>query len=481
MKYTFPFLFISIVFTACSRKSTMSLDNYDFTEEEVKQVQAPKIEDSLQLERVLKDSLDKIEEGGTESADADSTDLYYNPEFLRNKDHVYKKGIHTVKMYRSDDVLSDPIIELNGSSTLTFTFDEMSSDYNEYYYTITHHNSNWERSILEPFQFLDGFEENTIRDVKFSFNTIQKYIHYRITLPNDDIKLTKSGNYLIKVYKDGESDRPVITKKFMVVEQQAGISADLRAATFVEFKRSHHEIDFTIDYTGMEVNNPFDDLKVVVVQNNRWDNAIAGLQPTFVRDKSLVFDYTRKNIFKAGKEFRYFNISSLRQRSEFVERITDSILTPHVFLFPEEPRSFAKYMFRKDVNGKFVVKKMDRNEPEIEADYVFVHFKFNVEQVLTSGDVYILGEFTNWDLDEQFKMKYNYEKRQYEASAFLKQGYYNYMYVIAEDGATEFDLTITEGNYYETENDYTIYVYKKAFNDSFEELVGVKTFNSLRR
>ncbi len=429
----------------------------------------PKIEDSLPIETILK--TDTIEEPIE----------YYNPDFLRYENYIYRPHIKTVLFHRKDVELSDPLLELNDPQPLLFAFDDLDANYKDYYYTVIHCDIQWQPSDLEPYEYMEGFEENPIRQYRFSFNTIQSYIHYELELPNEDIKLTKSGNYLLKVYPENEPGKPVITRRFQVVRNQAVIEVRIKRPTSIDHRNTHQEVDLTINTKGLDVMDPFNNLNIIITQNNRMDNAVKGLKPVFVRDEELVYDHTKDNLFAAGKEFRELDIRSLRYRSEFVKSIRANRVRNQVELYPSEVRSYKRYLYTRDINGKYVIHSNEGMNPAIESDYAYVHFTLPLRNPVAEGNIYIFGALTDWNISEANQMHYNYDSTYYEATLFLKQGYYNYMYVMAGNEEEALDLSMIEGNYYETENDYTVYIYQKSINEGYDRLVGVKQLNSLRQ
>jgi hypothetical protein len=217
----------------------------------------------------------------------------------------------------------------------------------------------------------------------------------------------------------------------------------------------------------------------VITQNNRWDNSISGLQPTFVRDNELVYDYDEDNVFFAGSEFRNADFKSFRYKTEEIKAYGTDSMGNHVYLLPDEKRSFRRYFSRADINGRFFIKNEDNaDDSSIEADYAHVHFTLPFEAPLIDGNLYVLGSLTHGNITQEGKMKYNYEKFCYEATLYLKQGYYEYQYAYLEDGQKEGNLAFIEGSHYETENDYSIYIYNTSLRNNYHQLIAVKNFGS---
>jgi hypothetical protein len=287
-----------------------------------------------------------------------------------------------------------------------------------------------------------------------------------------------SGNYILKVFVDGDPDNVALTRRFMVFEQRLAIEATVKQATNLNFRDTKQEIDFIINTSQFRISNPYQELKVVLTQNGRWDNAIYNLQPRLVQGNQLIYDYEDGNLFAGGNEFRNFDTKSLRYRSLRIREISPSSRGWDVHLQPDRNRRFLRYTTTPDINGKFLIKTDDYHDDILESDYTWVYFTLPHHEPMTNGNIYILGELTDWNFTSMNRMEYNYQDSQYEQRLLLKQGYYNYKYAFLEDGKDVADVTLFEGSHSITENDYTIFVYYRKPGDLFESLVGVRHVNS---
>jgi hypothetical protein len=416
--------------------------------------------------------------GNTGSADSTKQE-YYKPDLLRYEDLIYKKNIRTVKLHEQSWELSPPLIRLGSEQKLSLTFDDLDADLKNYSYTIVHCNSDWQPSDLIFSEYADGFTENYINGYQYSFNTLQRYTHYSVIFPNDNLRLTKTGNYIVKVYQDGDQDNVVLSKRFMVFDERVTVKAVVRQP-MNEYRNFKQEIDFAILHSSYEINNPYGDLKIVITQNDRWDNAITGLKPLFIRDKELSYEFDGgENAFWSGNEFRHFDIKSLRYQSERIKDVVIDSSANYVYLTSDERRN-KRYYTNTDINGKYLVKIQEGNRSEVEADYAWVNFFVPWSAPMTDSDLYVFGEMSSWNYTAECKMKYNYERFGYEANIYVKQGYYNYHYMVLKDGAKTGDITPIEGSYYDTENDYTVYVYHRATGTDYDQLIAVKRVNSIR-
>ncbi|MCU4162605.1 DUF5103 domain-containing protein [Carboxylicivirga caseinilyticus] len=389
-------------------------------------------------------------------------------------------NIHTVQLHKTGWNQSLPIIHLNSQEELTLSFDDFAYDTKNYQYSIIHCEANWEESDLMQTEFIKGFMPNPVLNYQYSFNSTFDYIHYSVAFPNEDIKIKISGNYLIKIFELGSEDSPILTRPFYVSESQVGIVPQVKYTASASLRSSMQELHFTVQHPGFNINNPREDIKVVLQQNGRWDNRITNLKPLFIRQSELVYEHNREILFDGGNEFRWLDIRSTRFAPEYVESITFHDPHYHFTLFPDKSRGDKSYFYKEDFNGKYYIDVRENRDPEIEGDYVFVHFKLPVEKPILSGKVYVTGALSDWQMDANNEMQYNTQTNMYELTLLLKQGFYNYHYLFWDENQKYADVGTFEGNFGQTENDYIIYVYYRSISDNYDRLVGVNVTNSLK-
>ena len=385
------------------------------------------------------------------------------------KNKTFKQNIKTILCHKKNEKLSPAIINLASNDKLFLSFDDLDGDKKDYLYTFFHCNSDWSASNLMQNEYINGFTEEYIENYAFSFNTIQKYTHYQFEFPTQNIKPILSGNYILKVYEENGST--IFYKRFMVLDKKVHIDANVRRATLAKDRNTKHEIDFTIKHPRLVVSDPFQNIEVHIKQNNREDNAITDLKPQFVRNDELIYDYEDDNTFFGNNEFRYFDFKSLRYQSEKIKDIYFDSTHYHVNLFNDKKRPFDYYAIDIDINGKFIIESQEGWNSSIEADYAFIHFALPSDYIIY-GDLYILGALSDWELKEDFRLIYNKKKKQYEKNVYLKQGYYNYHYALNDTTTNHVDVSFIEGTFYQTRNDYYIYVYYRDVGDRYDKLVG---------
>lgn len=401
------------------------------------------------------------------------TDNYYY------QNSVFREEIKSVQVYRDGNELSNPVFELGSEVQLILKFDDLAEDAKNYSYTLIHCDANWNESFIRQNEYLKGFPDNPINDYAQSFNTTVKYVNYQLRIPNEECSPLYSGNYVVVVFENNNRENLVLIQRFYVVEPLVRIEGMVKKATFDSFNGENQEVDFKLFHEKLRLLNQRDDIKIVLMQNRRWDNAVRELKPSFMRDQQLEYDYNKENVFPGGNEFRYFDIRTKRYNGENVGEIKFFRPYYHVTLLPDEIRSNKKYRTYKEMNGNFVIESQDRvTDYDTECDYFFVHFFLALPSQLVGGTVNVFGAFTGWNANKSNELKWNFERAGYELTLMLKQGYYNYQYVYVPEGAKNADSVNLEGTYFLTENDYQIFSYYRDVAARYDRLVGYTSLNS---
>lgn len=419
----------------------------------------------------------------------DPEEDYVNDNVLKYDDFVYKPYIKTVQFHEVSWDYAAPIILLNSEDQLELGFDDLEGDKKQYTVTFVHCNADWTPSNLMASEYLNGFYDLNLLNFGYSVNTTQKYTHYSIIFPlagtQQNTHFTKSGNYILYVYQNGDNQNIVLSRRFMVYDNMVGITAALRQTVGGGEQYSMQQIDFTIASNGYNITNAYKDLKVVLSQNNRWDNASTDIKFNFLNDNQYVYSLNDACVFNGGNEFRYFDLRSTKFLTERVQNIYKDEKDGykiHAVLYADESRAKKPYLFYNDFNGNFLIRNRDGViDMDVEADYVYVDFFLPYSTPISTGNIYIMGKLTDWRMNRNSKMTYNYTRMGYEARLRLKQGYYNYIYVVSDDSKKGGDETLLEGNFWDTENDYYILVYHRKFGTYYDQLIGYKKLNSLKK
>jgi len=387
-------------------------------------------------------------------------------------DEVFKDEIKTVQLLSKNGHFSYPIINLFSDEKVVLSFDDLDPNNKvyDYQYTIIHCNSDWTKSSLVYNDYCEGFEENEIYDHRNSFNTLVNYVNFNLELPNDDVEFKLSGNYIVFVYKDYDIYDTVLTKRFSVSENSAVIDGAVINPQINAYRANYQQVDFSITSGAFSNGNNLQHLKVNVLQNNRPDVAKNNLNPDFINGNTLKFSNPNTLTFKAGNEFRFFDAQNIRFASEKIAKIEleDEY---NFFLVPEAERK--RYFYHEDVNGRYFINNQLGNSPNSDADYIKVHFYLPRDYDYPNNNIYIFGELSNWQLLPDFQMDYNYTHNVYQKTILLKQGYYNYCFKLKNE-----DIFPIEGSFYETTNDYVIYVYLHDFRMNYDKLIGVSVVSN---
>lgn len=398
-----------------------------------------------------------------------------------NEDRCYDPSIKTIQVHKDGFDLAPPIIQLNSDERILIQFDDLDPDIKRYKFTIRHCEADWSASSdLSVADYIDGYREENIDRYDYSYNTTVRYTHFNVLFPTGNMKPRLSGNYLLVVYEDDPSQM-AFTARFMVVEASPVVaSGKIVQSSLMAERLLRQQVDFVVRLNGFQVSDVGREIKVVLQQNGRWDNVLKLSKPRFARTDELDYRYDESISFKGGNQFRNFDIKSLQYQTEHIARISYDT-TNQVYLLADQLRTFKQYAFEKDLNGGYFIKNEDHAErSNTEADYAWVHFFLPYPVLITTGTFHIVGGLTSWQLDGSSRMYFNPKHKGYELNLFLKQGYYNYMYVLKENGKTTGDESFIEGSHWETENDYTIYVYYHETGSLFDRLLAVNFVNSIQ-
>lgn len=392
---------------------------------------------------------------------------------------VYDEGINTVRFHKEGEPRSYPIFKLGGKP-LTLSFDKFSRDVINYQYTIEHCTPDWQVSNLNSQIYLKGMQSAFIDKHRQSQNTYVNYINYELQFPNRKMQPKIPGNYVLKVFKNDNESEPVLTQRFFVASDKVNINTNLQQANFPQYRDSHQELDFQINYQGLEnVSDPFEQFQVVVLQNGRTDNAIEGLKPKYIEGKTLIYDYEEENLFKGGNEFRPLDLRSLNFGGQGVRKLKlDSIYTAHLTV--DENRAFKTHTDYNDNNGWNLILSANQESAAFTGAYISTYFYLDANPGLKEDEaIYVYGGLSNWQIQPEFKMEFLPDKGVYYTNVLLKQGYYDYKYAISKgSGKGSINTQRLEGSHFETENRYLVLVYfKDPFRNIFK-LVGYQKVNS---
>jgi len=390
-------------------------------------------------------------------------------------------NIRSAKLYRYGDQTSFPAIVLNSNDVLQLDFDDLDNRVKNYYYTFQLCNVDWTPSILHPFEYIKGFQNTRISTYRNSSIAITRYIHYQAALPDRNCYPSRSGNYLLKVFLDADTSKLVFTKRFVVINNQTSVLTRVQQPYNAQFFKTYQKLSIVVQTDNRTQLFTPSDLKVVVLQNNNWETSLFIDRPTISRSNYYEYSDEGITVMPAIKEFRWIDLRSLRLLSDRVQSMQTLHDTSVINVKPDPSRATQPYIYYRDLNGSYSIEAMESINPFWQGDYAYVNFAYYPpgNKELPGRNVYIFGELTNYAADTSGKMNFNKERGAYEKTLFLKQGYYNYAYATkSTDRDAHPDFSQTEGDFWGTENSYTILVYFRPFGGRADELIGFTTFNS---
>ena len=383
-------------------------------------------------------------------------------------DSSWRADVKTVQLYRTGAELDIPLLVMEQPQQLTLEFDVLRAESEELLWRIRHCDRLWVPDALDANEFITGFAEGTVDGHDFSFTTLKDYVHYSVTLPGSFAEFTHSGNYIVEVIDN--TGNTLLTRRFCVTEQTAKVRAEVTTPYDGVDVRQRQEVDVTVTGDKWSMLNE-QWLHVAVQQNGRWDN-LRELQFSGFEGNALAYRQRQQNIFHGGNTFRYFDCSNLRTPMYNVQRVEEYGGEQFVLLRPEEDRSRKHYLNETTLPGGMKVNVWNRQNIQLEADYVWVNFSLPMSQPMLDGSIYIIGALTDWRLDSLSRMDYNSSFRAYTKRLLLKQGYYSYQLLVVRGQRSK--TSTLEGDHYETPNRYTIYIYQHSPSDRADRLLAVQ-------
>jgi len=395
----------------------------------------------------------------------------FGQEDFYHEDYIYQENIKSVKFYATNNPLSYPVSNLSGIP-LYFEFDDIDGDNKNYYYKILHCDMDWNISKeIEENDFLDGFNGEEIKNSESSSFTLLQYSHYKLRLPNENTKWLLSGNYLLVVYDENED--VAITRRFLVAENNIKIFAQINHAKDVSQYRTTQSLEIVLNNKDFRIVDPLKEIRVTVLQNDKWFDAIKKVSPKYLLGDEIKFDAFDPFLFEALNEFRYFDTRSLHSTNLEVHSIDIRRRGVEVVLEEDEIRRYSNYFFHTDINGNYLYLNQDNPNAEITSQYTNVKFTLNTHAPLLDHDVYVIGGFSDWQLYDENKLEYDKGLEAYTGKILLKQGVIDYYYA-SVDKDQNINLAALEGSWFQTQNDYMILVYLRPFGGTYDRLIGMR-------
>lgn len=356
-----------------------------------------------------------------------------------------------------------------------FQFDDLFGDEANYFYTLTHCDYNWNESELSKSEYLDGFDDQRIQNYENSFNTLQLYSHYTLSFPNKFTRFKVTGNYILTILNN--SKEVVFSRKFILYEDLVSVPMQVkraRSGKVIEYKQN---LEFSVKSETLQFQNPLNNVKIMLLQNGSFNTAIKNVKPMYTIGNDLIYKYDTETQFWGGNEFLNFDNKDIRAVNNTVAKVTSN-QTYNSILYTDEARKNKLYTFFPDVNGNFFVRNLNAENNYIEADYAWVFFSLSAPDYFGKKNIYVNGMFNNYRLAEENKMDYNAKTGLYEKALFIKQGFTNFQYEIADKNGNVDGENSIDGNFYQTENQYTALIYYRENGQRYDRVVGKGSANS---
>lgn len=387
---------------------------------------------------------------------------------------IFDSNFRSLRAALSRSYYAPPVITLGGNDSIRIEFDELSPELRYMRYSLLHCDADWNPSDIVESDYVDGFNQADVTDYQFSSATFANYVHYGITVPNADMHIRLSGNYLLKVYPEDDNEQTLLQVRFCVVENQVDILAEVTSRTDIDYNDRHQQVSVMVDAKDYYVDNMYSDLKLRVSQNSRTDNERSANTPLRVSGQKAFFEHDKRLIFPAGNEFRRFEMTTTNYIGMGVKQYSYHAPFYHAELDIDRPRCFDSYSYDQTQYGRFTIRESNAFDSNTEADYMITHFALEMPQ-LQGGAVYVDGEFTQHNFSSSNMLRYNQNSGCYELDILLKQGAYNYQYLWVPDGITIGETGKIEGDFYQTVNEYQIKVYNRRRGERYDRLVGFTT------
>lgn len=400
--------------------------------------------------------------------------IFVFPLFAQVIEKIEPSYISTIQFRGTTDQSQLPIIRLG--ERLQLSFDALNGKEEDFYYTITHHDFDWSPSDLSKSEYLDGFDDVRITTYQNSLNTLQIYSHYTLTIPNRDTRrLLKSGNYLLSVSNsDGDL---IFTRKFMVIENIASVIVDIKRSRDLKTITEKQVVQFSVNSPNLLLINPKQTVKTLVLQNSNLKTGITNLVPQYTMGNELIYKYDKEASFGGGNEFLSFDNKDARAATNGVRSISLTDVYEN-YLFTNTPRYNKPYTYNPDINGNFVVRNIDAQNQDIEAEYVRMHFNLQYYDDLGDKELHVYGNFNNWTIDGSTYLEYDQKSDTFRNERLFKQGFYNYKYVVVNRDGTVNGGAVS-GDFWQTENDYTVLVYFRDLGARYDRIIGAGSANSI--
>ncbi|MBB1139623.1 DUF5103 domain-containing protein [Myroides sp. WP-1] len=400
--------------------------------------------------------------------------LLFCTSFIQaQKTQDYTANYIKMAAFMNNEMAVTPFFPLNESFSIEF--DDLYGDEGNYFYRVLAYNYDWTPSQLKPIDYIQGMDNQRIQQYTTSFNTLQMYTHYRLTIPNSVYRITKSGNYILEIYD--EDNQVVIRRKFVLYENVASVGAQVKRARDLTYIDQKQTLELTVKLGEQPYQNPTSNVKIALFQNGRWDSYITKVPPQYTLGTDLIYKYDQETSFWGGNQFRYFDNSDLKQANNMIYSNSKENDMYKTILYPITGWLEKKYSYFPDINGSFKVRNLFGKNASIEGEYSWVYFSFEPIDDDKNNTYYVTGMFNNYELTSEHQLDYNPQTERYEKAVLIKQGFTNYNVTTAQKGKVS-PAHNPDGNHALTTNKYQVLVYYKGTTDLYDRVIGFAEANA---
>ncbi len=390
--------------------------------------------------------------------------------FLNLKIFAADPTIKILKVYVNMDYYSLPVLRLNSNDKLTIYFEVEADKIPAFAIHFKYCDINWH--VVDNL-FLQGTNENAIYNVdviKLPSTTEGADYFVNESFPNNDVEFYQSGNWMFYITDNYDNQKVFEFGKFYVTENIVPLKTDIQNWRREGSVSSNNSLDrvlnFKTSFTLPDSLDPFRVDHIEIVKNLEIEYSEKLFKDSFQKNRDFNWDGTKHFEFitrdlQPGNEYREVNLND-KNKYQFPN-------TRAHFDGIEYSRFYK--LGKSDLNGSF--KLMNKNNQY--ADYLTTTFEFSPPNK-TNDDIFIVGSFTNWEVSPWYKM--NNKNGIYSISIELKRGIYDYQYVSGDvkgDYVENIDWRVFEGNFWETINKYSVFLYYKSpEKGEYDQIIGYK-------
>ena len=114
------------------------------------------------------------------------------------------------------------------------------------------------------------------------------------------MRITKSGNYILRIYDEYQD--LVFSRKFIVYEGLSTIPTKIKRLRNLAYIKTKQSVEFEVNPISIQLNNPKNTIKTLIIQNNNLNTSISDLKPQYTIGSKLIFKYDQESSFWGGNE-----------------------------------------------------------------------------------------------------------------------------------------------------------------------------------